>query len=327
MNLFAAGASVGSLPTFICVGAEKSGSTALYDNLRTHPDVYMSPIKEPNFFATDVRVANFRDDYVRHEKHKGLDLDAYFRMDPLPDRWGAYLENPEHYLRLFAAGKAAKARGEVSNSYLYSSAAAQNIADSLPDVRILVVLREPVARAFSHYRAMVRDGRALRDCLIDEVTYDSAFPDRRWGSCHGYVDHGLYARQIERLYAAIDPGRIKVILADDFFANTAQVMQEVFTFLGLRPLAHKPELANRNRSTTPRNAALIRLLSRTGIKSRGGAILPIALREQVKRFFFTAAKSTMTPAEQAFLAQFFAEDVERLEDLLQRSLAAWRRNY
>lgn len=327
MNLFPASTGPTQLPTFICVGAEKSGSTSLYDNLRAHPDVYMSPIKEPNFFSTDVRVANFREDYVRHEQHKGLNLDAYFSRDPLPDRWGAYLEHPEHYLRLFAAGAAAEARGEVSNSYLYSDSAAQNIADSVPDARILVVLREPVARAFSHYRAMVRDGRTLKDCLIDEVTYDFEFPDRRWGSCHGYIDHGRYAGQIERLYAAIEPERVKVILADDFFGNPEQVMHGVFAFLGLRPLSCKPDLANRNRSATPRNPALIRFLSRTGIKSRGLAIMPPALRERAKRVFFTAAKSEMTAAEHAFLAEFFARDVERLESLLGRSLAAWRQGY
>jgi hypothetical protein len=197
----------------------------------------------------------------------------------------------------------------------------------LPDARILVVLREPVARAFSHYRAMVRDGRTFKDCLIDEVTYDASFPDRRWGSCHGYIDHGLYAVQLERLYAAIDPARVKVILADDFFGNGEQVMQEVFAFLGLRPLAQKPDLPNRNRSTTPRNAALVRFMSRTGIKSRGLAMVPPVLRERVKAFFFTPDKAAITPAERAFLAEYFAADVERLEGLLGRSLAAWRQAY
>jgi hypothetical protein len=324
LNLFDTQPPRTALPNVICVGAEKSGSTALYDSLRAHPDVYMSPIKETNFFSTDVRVANFRDDYQRHEAQKSQNLEDYFTQAKLRDRWGAYLQEPAQYLRLFADGGQQCIRGEVSNSYLYSATAAQNIADSIPDVRILVMLREPVARAFSQYRAMVRDGRTAKDSLIEEIRYDEGFADRRWGSCHGYVGHGQYAAQLERLFAVFPADRIKVVLAEDFFASRAEQMAQIFDFIGLDNAPHARELPNRNRSAAPRNAGLVRLLARTGLKSRAIALVPGSLRERVKGLFFTDTKVLMTPAEAEFLAPFFVRDVPRVEQLLGRSLDAWR---
>lgn len=324
MNLFNERPPATALPNVICVGAEKCGSTALYDCLRAHPDIYMSPIKEPNFFSTDVRVANFRADYQRHEAQKPETLDEYFAHSHLADRWGAYLENPAHYLRLFADGASYCVRGEVSNSYLYSEEAPQNILDSIPGVRLIVMLREPVARAFSQYRAMVRDGRAAKDTLIEEVRYDEGFADRRWGSCHGYIDHGLYAVQLERLLRVFPRERVKIILAEDFFAARDSVLAEVFAFLGLDPVVRLQTLPNRNLSAAPRNPGLIRLLARTGLKSRAFGLVPGPLREQVKSLFFTGAKLTITSAEREFLEPFFAADVPRVEALLGRSLDAWR---
>jgi len=325
LNLLPSATRPEQRPNFICVGAEKSGSTALYDCLRAHADIYMSPIKEPNFFSTDVRVENFREDYLRHEQQKGVSIDDYFDQPRLPDRWGAYLESPEHYLRLFAEGTAAEARGEVSNSYLYSTEAARNIADSLPAVRILVILREPVARAFSHYRAMVRDGRTAKDSLMEEVAYDDGFADRRWGSCHGYIDHGLYGEQLERLFAVFPREQVKVILAEEFFAERERVMAEVFRFLELPTDAAQHPLLNRNRSAVPRSAGLIRWLTRTGLKSKAIRAVPSPLRERVKGMFYTPVRVEMTAAERDFLTPFFAKDLQRLEAILHRPLTPWHR--
>ena len=317
--------AAGPLPNAICVGVEKGGSTSLYDCLRAHPDVYMSPVKETNFFSTDVRVENFRDDYQRHERQKKLDLDAYFRQPELTDIWGAYVREPEHYLRLYAAGGDYAVRGEVSNSYLYSHEAARNIADTLPEARILVILRDPVARAYSHFRAMVRDGRTEKAALIDEIEYDRGFADRRWGSCHGYIDHGMYAQQLERLFAAVDRERVKVILAEDFFADRAASMADIYAFLGLPDSTAHLDAANRNMSVAPRSAGLIRFLSRTGLKRRVFRLVPERYRSGIKGLFFTGNGHSMTTAEADFLGSFYRDEIPAVEELLGVRLDAWRK--
>jgi len=314
-----------AVPNVICVGVEKGGSTSLYDCLRAHPDVYMSPIKETNFFSTDVLVENFRADYRRHEQQKKLDLDEYFRCSELKDIWGAYVRNPDHYLQLFAAGQEYAVRGEVSNSYLYSEDAAANIADTLPDARVLVILRDPVARAYSHYRAMVRDGRTEKATLIEEVEYDLSFPDRRWGSCHGYIDHGRYAEQLKRLFSAIDRDRIRIVLAEDFFHEREASMAGIYGFLGLRDSDAHLLADNRNQSVVPRSAAVIRFLSRTGLKRRAFRMVPRSLQPRVKKIFFTGNGRQMSSEELGYLSGFYSEEIEAVESLLGLGLDAWRR--
>ncbi|MGI9308854.1 MAG: sulfotransferase [Gammaproteobacteria bacterium] len=316
--------SVGTAaPTFICVGAEKSGTTQLYDCLSAHPDIFMSPIKETHFFSTDVRVENFRGDYAKHESQKHFDIQEYFSSVPLAEIWEAYLSNPEHYLRLFTDGSEHAARGEVCNSYLYSAEAVSNINDSLPDVKVLVILRNPIHRAFSQYRAMVRDGRTEKDNLIDEVHFDMQFADRRWGSCHGYIEHGLYSSQLQRLYSVFSPARVQIVLAEDFFASRQQVFDGICEHIGVAHFALDSNIDNRNRSLVPRNAGLIKLVSRTGVKGRLASLLPAKGKKWLKELFFESDKAELLTEEYEFLHKFFVADVERTSTILQRDLSGW----
>ena len=118
--------------------------------------------------------------------------------------------------------------------------------------------------------------------------------------------------------------RVKVVLAEEFFASRDTVMTDIFSFLGLATASVGRALPNRNRSAAPRNAALVRFLARTGLKSRAFALVPGPMRDRVKGLFFTETKVPMTQAEADFLVPFFADDVQRVERLLGRSLDAWR---
>lgn len=323
MRLVDASVSADCLPTFLCVGAEKSGTTSLYDELRNHPQIGMSPIKETNYFSTDVRVENFREDYRQHEKNKKLDLDAYFSEPELADTWGAYIEKESQYLRLFENSRDCMARGEISNSYLYSQEAAQNIADTLPDARVLVLLRNPVYRTFSHYRAMVRDGRTAKSSLIEEIEYDLSFKDRRWGGCHGYIDHSIYSQQLPRLLSCIDPCNIKVLLSEELFASRESVLAEVFSFLQVEPGLRRNAVSNRNLSVSPRNEALIRWLTNSKIKAAATHLFPGSVRNGLKALLFSSKGQSMTKGEEEYLKQFFKDEKQRVESILDRELTPW----
>jgi hypothetical protein len=323
MRLLPESANSCDLPTFICIGAEKCGTTALYDELKLHPDIYMSPIKETNFFSTDTVVENFRSDYIQHELRKSLDLDDYFSASPLPEIWGAYIKEESHYLNLFSDGKPFAARGEISNSYFYSETAAQNISDTLPAARIILILRNPVHRAYSQYRAMVRDGRTTKDCLIDEILHDQKFTDRRWGSCHGYIDHGLYSTQLERLFATIDRSRIKVVISEEFFLDRESILNEILQFISVNNIIDKDVIHNRNRSIAPRNAKFIRWLTKTGIKSHLSSVVPVNLRSGLKKLFYSEERQSISNAEYKFLESFFIKEKEKTEALLNREIHSW----
>ncbi|MCP5157426.1 MAG: hypothetical protein H6983_24845 [Ectothiorhodospiraceae bacterium] len=126
----AGGGGPSDLPTFLIIGAAKAGTTFLYERLATHPDIYMSRIKETNFLARDLMAGN-----------------------PSPVRTEA------DYRAQFAPGRHAIARGEASPVYLRLAEVARRAARDLPWIRVVATLRDPVERAYSDYLMLVRKGR------------------------------------------------------------------------------------------------------------------------------------------------------------------------
>src|SRR5947209_2632070 len=127
------------LPTFLIIGAMKSGTTALYHALRQHPDIWMSPEKEPHFFAfedQEIPYAGPRDRYIL-ESMTVRDIAAY--------------------RRLFEPGAAKAAAGEASVMYLYLPHVPPRVKERVPTARLIALLRNPVDRAYSSYMHMVRD--------------------------------------------------------------------------------------------------------------------------------------------------------------------------
>ena len=103
------------LPNFLVIGAAKCGTTSLYHYLKQHPDVYMSPIKEPNYFCTDIRPVNFSHEYKVHEDEKNLNVHKYVRGDMSELHWEAYVDNETDYKLLFkfAEGKNASEKSAI----------------------------------------------------------------------------------------------------------------------------------------------------------------------------------------------------------------------
>src|SRR5689334_12796832 len=125
------------LPNFFLAGVPKSGSTSLHRYLQQHPDVYMSPIKEPHYFADEVRLENFGDDFRRRAEPMQQVLRDYL-AGPMTTGCsaGPVSEWPD-YVRLFRHASVEKAVGEASVCYLWSQTAARNIAARIPDAKML----------------------------------------------------------------------------------------------------------------------------------------------------------------------------------------------
>src|SRR4051794_36389137 len=122
------------LPNFLIIGAAKGGTTSLYHYLRQHPNVFMSPVKEVRYFCCDEFPA-----------------------------WDATIRTASAYASLFAGADASHlAIGEASPQYLNSAVAADRIADELPGVRLIVLLRNPVDRSYSSYLGQLRGGLERR---------------------------------------------------------------------------------------------------------------------------------------------------------------------
>jgi Sulfotransferase family len=215
------------VPEFFIVGHPKSGTTALYEMLRSHPQIYMPELKEPWFFGEDMR-ARFQ-----------------------PARSGAVPETLEQYLALFEAAGAGQRAGEASSSYLRSSCAAEKIAELRPDARIIAVLREPASFLRSLHLQLLRDHVETRRDLREALALE---PERRAGrsiprSSHLpqmllYSDHVRYVQQLRRYRAAFAPEQVLVLIYDDFRADNAGTLRRVQRFLDVDETPVEPLDAN-----------------------------------------------------------------------------------
>ena len=194
------------LPDFIIAGAPRSGTQWLYTTADRHPDIVMAkPIApEPKFFLRD-------DLYER-----GL---AYYSAT-----W-------------FATIPREKLAGEKSTNYLESATAAQRIAESLPDVRLVFVLRNPVDRAFSNYLWSRQNGLEDDDfetALAREETREQSVPeDLRYARPHAFFSRGLYAQLLQPYFQRFPRERMLVLRYEDIALAPGEVAESLHRFLGV----------------------------------------------------------------------------------------------
>ncbi len=294
------------LPTFLIIGAMKSGTSALYTYLDQHPEVYMSPVKEPNFFA-------FEGDT--------LDFQA-----PIDDRGinAQSITDLEQYETLFADGAGFRARGEASHWYLYWPKAPMRIQHHIPDARLVAILRNPVERAYSEYLHFVRDGSEPYDDFGAALDAEGERMQNNWAMGR-YVDRGFYHRQLARYFARFDREQLKIYLHDDLKADSEAVMQDLYEFIGVDP-AFTPDVSVRpNPSGVPQNKWMHMLLHPSGpLQKRLIQKLPQWLRDIGRSLRNqNLDKPELRSEHRRRLIETYREDILQLEDLLDRDLSGW----
>jgi hypothetical protein len=309
------------LPNFFVVGAAKAGSTSVYNYLYQHPDVYMSPVKEPHYFASDMDTGHFRDNY---KPVMNKDLTAYLEGDMKEPVFQAYIREWSQYIKLFKNVKNETAIGEVSNSYLYSSTAAKNIHDKIPGAKIVIILRNPVDRAFSHFIMDLRTGYT-EPPFMNSLKKDMALPLKGWGVSNLYVEIGLYYEQVKRYMELFPQGQLHIVLFDDFKKNTAGEMKKIFSFLGVNPGVAINYNESYNESTLPRNKIIGGLYKNKKLRERITGLIPKALKKQFKKAVLTnKTLPVITEEERSFLEAIFYNDVSHLSNLIGRDLSSWQ---
>lgn len=300
-----------TLPNFIIIGAAKSGTTALYHYLEQHPQIYMSPKKETNFFALEA------------EK-----LDSHEPSTPQVEKKHKPIDNITAYCELFKGVSDEMAVGEASPWYLYHPRVPERIQHYLPDVRLIAILRNPAERAYSHFLNSVRDGaepltdfaQALQE---EEVRVRNNLDPLRWH----YQQMGFYYVQLKRYFETFDRRQIQIYLYDDLKANPAGLVQDIFQFLAVDDAFVPDTSLVFNASGIPKNQALHAFLKkRNPIKSILKPFLPKELRQQVTYNLRNQnlEKPTPLPSEmRQRLIEVYREDILKLQDLIQRDLSKW----
>ena len=311
---------------FFLIGAAKSGTTSLYERMSAHAEVYLSPLKEPNFFSTDIDPKNFSEAFKANTQ---LDLRRYFKTSPLPQQQVGFVRELSDYNRLFEAVDSESVIGECSTSYLYSKTAAQEVRAYNAQAKILVVLRNPVDRLFSHY-LMARKYGFTADELRIAIEKDQRLKQKGWGQSELFVELGQYAEQLERWYKEFPREQIKVLFTEDLKSEETWV--QLYRWLGIA--ANLPEEGrkkdgvttigqkdNANTAGLARFEKLNRWLTEKGLKKALGKLIPPIIKRKLLYFYYTDVNlPTLNEADRKYIASFYDKDRERLTQLIDRDL-------
>jgi Sulfotransferase domain len=199
-----------TLPNFLIVGAAKSGTSSLYEYLSQHPDVYLCPVKEPCYFS----------DGNPHLVRTDLEYEA-----------------------LFDGRTSEKAVGEASASYLYDPEAPGKIKALLDGVKIIIILRNPVNRAYSQWsqifyqlgyeKLSFENALEAEDDRISQGKFGETSPF--YYGLYRYFHAGLYHDQVKRYFDTFDRERVQVHIFEEFIKDPIRTCKEIFTFIGVDP--------------------------------------------------------------------------------------------
>ena len=304
-------------PDFYIAGAMKCGTTSLHHILAAHPRVFMLA-GEPRYFAID--------DLQQLPEHIVAGSKQWF-WPGAPSAEGSYAH---WYQNLFADAPEGSLVGEDSPVYLASAKAPARIASRTPQARLIFLLRDPVARAWSHYLHWVKSGRA---------TY--AFGDQIRYSPDSLLQRGLYREQLERYYGLFPRSQIKVVISEEFFAEPLSVIRDTLLFLGLSE-EWDPSSSDFQFNIGLQRARPSLLLLRNRIyrnrinESRWRQLCAIPeiaehgwVREPVWRALtklshrFGTKIEPMDPKIRRFLTEFYNAENQGLSDLIQLPLDRW----
>jgi len=298
-----------TVPNFLMVGGARCGTTGLVEGLRAHPDVFVTVPKEPHYFAFHRTGANFTAPGDEHTVNRVsvTNRDAYLALYPTQHRYLALGE------------------GSVSTMYYFEEAMPEILAMN-PDMRLVVLLREPVERAYSAHQYMRARGLEPVQNFLEAVALE---PERRaagWHHIWHYTAMSRYAESMAAMQEAA-PGNIGAWFYDDLNRDYAGTVAEVLRFLGVTPTDQAREVPRVNVSGQPKyrsvHAALRWATGNAAVRTAVKRTTPYRLREEVRRRVLRSDPVPVAAREE--LTPLFTDDLACLRQLLPQGGPAWLR--
>jgi hypothetical protein len=275
-------------PNFLIIGDVKAGTTSLHHYLRQHPQVFMPRLKELRYFAYDP------------------ENPYHVRSSSYPVR--TYAE----YLRYFEKTGGAKAIGEASPNYLRSPIAAARIKAEIPDVRLIVCLRNPVDRLHSLYMMEYRAGRTR-----------NPFDEQLFGLEAAWIRARFYWLDLKKYFDLFVRGQIKVILFDDLKSDAGKVVSDLCRFLEIDD-TFMPDLAPQNEGGVPTSLLWYTILTRSKDLLRRFGSAPPAAKQLFKKLERSSLrKPRIDPLLRRKILEVCADDIRRTQELIGRDLSGW----
>ena len=282
---------------FFIAGAPKSGTTSLYQYLCQHKEIEMCSIKEPDFFSCTA---------LKKEQ-------TYYGNDPI--------QNLEKYNKLFS-NKKDLLRGEASVSYLFYDDVAKKIKKYNEKAKIIIILRNPVDRAFSHYLMDYRLGLVsenFEDIINKRINHKNALLYYQQ-----YVSVGEYYHQVERYIKVFGPEKLLIINYEDFKNNLADTFEKICLFLNVSHKFKVDFTKSYNSYKRPRNKIVRWVYSFTRLRKILSQIIPkIAVNYIIKMLFTESKKPKLSSDARKFLISHYKDDIINLSKLLNQDLSSW----
>jgi len=281
-------------PNLFIVGAPKAGTSSLYVYLKNIKGIYMSPVKEPNFFSITVFSEKSSEKPIRNKKK---------------------------YLSLFTKAKEEMIIGEASPEYLSDIEAPKLIHEVSPNAKIIISIRDPIERAFSYYLMFVRRGRIKSSFL---TLLQDSMEKKKIGlkSQYGLLETGLYYEQVERYLKIFGTNNVKIIIFEEFIKDPKKMIGEILIFLNLETSLDdfKGEVYNQYGVYRGKISQFI-LTNRTIGKIVERLISP-SKRKILKESILI--KNELKPEiqfkERKLLFDFYLEDVKKIQKLIGEKL-------
>jgi hypothetical protein len=283
-------------PNFFIVGAPKCGTTALYKYLESHPQVFLSDPKEVNFFSK-----------------KELEEQSLYYQDFKP-------KSENEYLNLFKnVDTQHEIIGEASVSYLYYPEVAGRIHSFNPDSKIVILLRDPVARAWSHYLMDKRLGLVKKELM--EIFKSGEAIDKL--NFQQYFLLGNYATQVEKYLDLFGKKNVKIFFTEELKSNRNNTIQKLYRFLGIQNFELTEDIKH-NAYKEPKGFFLKKLYSMSFIRKNIKKVIPQSILKRGIEFFFNSTPPTLNNPDKILLKKYYYDDICELEKLLTKDLTEWK---
>lgn len=280
---------------FFIVGTPKAGTTSLYYYLDDHPQIIMSSIKEPNYFS-----------------NQDISLQNLFYEETI-------IESLEDYHKLFPEDKTVKKYGESSVSYLFYKSVPKKIYQYNKRSKIIILLRNPIERAYSHYLMDRRLG------LVNQE-FSDIFEKKSGIFFQQYFKLGNYTNQIKRYIDIFQEDNIHIIWYDKFKEDVAQEVSKVYQFLSVDQDFKFNLNREYNKSLITNNKIVLAIYSVRSLRKILKRIFSVKFMIFIKTLFFQRNnKPELSKSLKKELIEYYYEDILSLEKLLKKDLRDWKR--
>jgi len=277
-------------PNFFIVGAPKAGTTSLYEYLRTLPEIFMPKEKEPSFFC------------------KGI----------IPNSSTWVIRDKNEYLKLYEKVTDEKIIGDASTFYLSDPGASSQIFKTVPDAKILISLRNPIERAYSHY--MMHSTKKQLTTSFHEQLLKELNQSLDPSTLQIRFDLGLYSEDVKRFLNTFGKKNVKVIVFEEFIKNVDGIVEEILKFLDLDSKISKFDNKAYNQYSPARGTVSERILTSKTLFKISKRIMSKSTRKSLIDKFLVGerVKPKMTAEDRDALMKYYKSDVINLKKILGR---------